>query len=59
MLFDTSACIKLKLGEQKACFLICENIFTNSVKSSHKTLTENLKLVGQPSGRNGRIDFSW
>lgn len=59
MLFDTLAFIKLKLGEQKGCFLICENTLTNSIESSHKTVMENLKLVGQPSGKNGQINFFW
>lgn len=57
MLLGTSAYIKLKLGEQKACCLVCESTFTNSIKSSHKSVMENLTLVGQPSGKNGQIDF--
>lgn len=59
MLLGTSAYIKLKLGEQKACCLICKSTFTNSIKSSHKSVKENLTLVGQPSGKNGQNDFLW
>lgn len=57
MLFDNSAYIKLELGEQNNFFLISENIFTNPIKSSCKSIAENLKLVGHLSGKNSQIYF--